>query len=84
MKAKKNEQGHQSGKKGKDIFTVERILAKKIKKRKTFYFIKWFNYSDNFNSWEPEKNLKLDPSLIENFEKERKEIRRKSKSIQSN
>ena len=40
MKVKKSEK-----KPKRNIFTVEKILDKKIKKGKTFYLIKWFNYS---------------------------------------
>jgi hypothetical protein len=79
MKTKKIEKRVQNIKKERDIFTVERILGKKIKKRKTFYLVKWFNYSDNYNTWEPEENLRMDPSLIEDFEEERKENLRRSK-----
>jgi hypothetical protein len=79
MKTKKIVKGNQNIKKERDIFTVEKVLGKKVKKRKTFYLVKWFNYTDNYNTWEPEENLQIDPSLIEDFEEERKENRRRSK-----
>ena len=36
------------------------------------YLVKWEGWSNKYNTWETEKNI-LDPSLIEDFEKEAKE-----------
>lgn len=72
MKVKTSEK--RSKKEKENIFSVDKILDKKIKKGKTFYFIKWLNYSDNHNSWEPEENVKVYPGLIEEFEEESKAI----------
>lgn len=77
MKVKKSEKS--SKKQKQNIFSVERILDKKIKKGKTFYFIKWFNYSDNHNSWEPEEYVY--PGLVEEYEEELKEIETKGEKM---
>ena len=55
----------------KDIFYVEKILNKryfedlKIDK----YEVKWKNYSNKYNTWEPLDNLLAAIDLIEEFEK---------------
>ena len=55
----------------KDIFYVEKILNKryfedlKIDK----YEVKWKNYSNKYNTWEPMENLLAAIDLIEEFEK---------------
>lgn len=51
------------------VFTVEKIIKKKVADGKTFYFLKWQNYSDAENTWEPEENLSC-PALIEAFERQ--------------
>lgn len=51
---------------GKDIYTVEEIKDKKIEKKTTYYLIKWKNYSDKHNSWEPEENVS--EALIAGYE----------------
>lgn len=79
MKVKKSDKS--SSKENENIFSVEKILDKKIKKGKTFYFIKWFNYSDNHSSWEPEKNVQLYPGLIEEYEEEMRENETKGEKM---
>jgi hypothetical protein len=34
-----------------DVYKIETILKEKKSKGKTFYFVKWYGYPDNFNSW---------------------------------
>lgn len=79
MKVKKSKRSEKSSR--ENIYSVEKILDKKIKKGKTFYFIKWFNYSDNHNTWEPEENVKISPGLLEEFEHELKENSREGKKV---
>ena len=40
-----------------DEYEVERILAHRGTKTRREYLIKWLNYPDFENSWEPEVNL---------------------------
>jgi len=51
-------------------FDVEVILDKKIdvKEGKFYYLIKWKNYSDESNTWEPLSNLTNCLDLVDQFE----------------
>lgn len=48
------------------VYEVERFVAKRVKGRKTEYFIQWQNYSPSKNMWEPAEHLLED--LIAAFE----------------
>ncbi|KAM3183776.1 hypothetical protein ACTXT7_009711 [Hymenolepis weldensis] len=61
------------------IYTVERLLDRRIKMNRVEYLVKWKNWNDKHNTWEPEKNI-LDKSLIESFLRSES---RKRKSIPS-
>lgn len=43
---------------GTDVFLVETILNKRVKRGVTEYLIKWLGYSNSENTWEPEGNIK--------------------------
>ena len=51
------------------LYSVEKILAKRINYNKIYYLIKWLDYSVEGCSWEPKKNLNNAQILINNFEK---------------
>ena len=40
-----------------EVFIVERIVAEKKRKGRTMYLIKWENYDDADNTWEPIEHL---------------------------
>lgn len=54
-------------------FTVEKILDKRVKVENNVevveYYLKWLNYPDSDNTWEPRGNLTCD-GLIKKFEAE--------------
>jgi len=58
---------------------AKKILEKRIRYGKAEYFIKWRDYSDSENSWEPIENLDCE-DLVEKYEEE---IKRKSKPSNS-
>ena len=51
---------------GEQVFAVEAITKKRIKKSKVEYLVKWKGYSPRYSTWEPEENI-LDPRLIQQF-----------------
>lgn len=52
---------------GNDVYTVSRILAKRLVRGRKEYLIKWHGYSKSQATWEPAHNI-LDPSVIKKFE----------------
>ena len=51
---------------GEQVFAVEAITKKRIKKGKVEYLVKWKGYSPRYSTWEPEENI-LDPRLIQQY-----------------
>lgn len=51
-----------------NYFLAERIIDKKYANSEAHYLIKWKDYSNQFNSWEPFSNLKYARNLIDEFE----------------
>ena len=68
-------------------YEVENILSKKVKNGKTYYKVKWKNYSKEEASWEPAENLKNAPIIVSEFEEkllERKRNRKRKDHSSSN
>lgn len=53
-----------------DLYVVEKIIKKKMIGKKPFYLVKWENFSEKDNTWEPEENLESVMHLVEEFEEE--------------
>ena len=49
-------------------YAVEQILSKRKTKGVTRYLVKWKNWGDEYNQWEPEENLANAQEKIEEFE----------------
>lgn len=58
-----------------ELFEVERVIKKKVEEGKTYYLIKWKNYSENEMTWEPMENLFSIFDLIDTFEEQQKKLR---------
>ena len=39
-------------------YAIEKIIKTKKEGKKKYYFVKWLGYSDNFNSWISEDEIK--------------------------
>lgn len=49
---------------------VEKILDRKKVGRKTLYFVKWENYDETQNTWEPASNLQNVKKMVLEFDKQ--------------
>ena len=54
-----------------EVFSVEKIISKKVVGGKTQYLLKWKGYDTDDNTWEPEDNLDCQ-DLLEEFNKKTK------------
>ncbi len=60
-------------------YEIEKILEKRIVKNKIEYLIKWKDYPESDNTWEPIENMDNAKRMISEFEKKLKE--KKTKNI---
>ena len=51
-----------------EVFSVEKIISKKVVGGKTEYLLKWKGYDSDENTWEPEENLDCQ-DLLDEFNK---------------
>ncbi|XP_078729182.1 uncharacterized protein LOC144944698 [Lampetra fluviatilis] len=52
---------------GEQVFAVEQIQKKRVRKGRVEYLVKWRGWAPRHNTWEPEENI-LDPRLVVAFE----------------
>ena len=60
-----------------EVYTIEKILDKRYPGPKIQYLVKWKDYGDEHNSWEPKSNLH--PKVIASFEEEQRIKKEKSR-----
>uniref|UniRef100_A0A3B4AZQ6 Chromo domain-containing protein n=1 Tax=Periophthalmus magnuspinnatus TaxID=409849 RepID=A0A3B4AZQ6_9GOBI len=52
---------------GDQVFAVESITKKRIRKGNVEYLLKWQGWPQKYSTWEPEDNI-LDPRLVLAYE----------------
>ena len=54
-------------------YVVEKIIGRKVEKKKNYYLVKWKNYKKDESTWEPEEKLRTDGlgQMIEDYDKTR-------------
>ncbi|XP_072029457.1 uncharacterized protein [Amphiura filiformis] len=57
---------HHVGEETSRIFVVERIVDRRMRKGHPEYLVKWRDWTNKFNTWEPEENI-LDRELLDVF-----------------
>ncbi|XP_022238933.1 histone-lysine N-methyltransferase SUV39H1-like isoform X2 [Limulus polyphemus] len=67
----------------KNIFEVEDIVDYVKDQGKGWYFVKWKNWHDDFNTWEPFKNLVGCQMLLKKFHSNRENMRKRKLSEDS-
>ncbi|KAI9111164.1 hypothetical protein K1719_017775 [Acacia pycnantha] len=71
-KEKEKKDGDKEGKGPKlddDFYEVEAIRRKRMRKGQLQYLVKWSNWPESANTWEPLENLNSVPDVIDAFEK---------------
>lgn len=53
---------------GGDVFEVDRILGKRVSRKKTQYLVKWFGYGDYHNVWYNEEDLSEAQEAVKDYE----------------
>ncbi|KAF1379212.1 hypothetical protein PFLUV_G00173730 [Perca fluviatilis] len=59
---------------GDQVFAVESITKKRVRKGNVEYLLKWQGWSPKYSTWEPEENI-LDPRLVLAYEENQEKIR---------
>jgi hypothetical protein len=59
------------GRKKRDVYDVEAIVSKRINGDIVEYRVKWFNYTEDQNTWEPIDHLNC-KDLIDQYEQQHK------------
>ncbi|XP_056263940.1 chromobox homolog 7a isoform X2 [Pseudoliparis swirei] len=59
---------------GDQVFAVESIIKKRVRKGNVEYLLKWQGWSPKYSTWEPEENI-LDPRLVLAYEENQEKIR---------
>ncbi|MCI4375947.1 hypothetical protein PGIGA_G00115500 [Pangasianodon gigas] len=57
---------------GEQVFAVESIEKRRVRKGRFEYLVKWRGWSPKYNTWEPEENI-LDPRLLVAFQHRERE-----------
>uniref|UniRef100_A0A3B3I937 Chromobox homolog 7b n=1 Tax=Oryzias latipes TaxID=8090 RepID=A0A3B3I937_ORYLA len=67
---------------GEQVFAVESILKKRVRKGNVEYLLKWKGWPPKYSTWEPEEHI-LDRRLVLAYEEKRRRRRGKEKPKRS-
>lgn len=81
MSQKKSKKNEQPSVEEEDVYQVESIRDKRIKKGKIQYKIKWLGYNDSECTWENESNV-IDKEMIEAFETNRQSKKKNKQTLE--
>ncbi|XP_037369438.1 chromobox protein homolog 7 isoform X4 [Talpa occidentalis] len=59
---------------GEQVFAVESIRKKRVRKGKVEYLVKWKGWPPKYSTWEPEEHI-LDPRLVMAYEEKEEKDR---------
>lgn len=71
---------HETEVEGPEEYEVEKILEQRRVNNQTEYLIKWKNYPESDNQWEPAKNLTHVQRLLKDFHRDHRKKTKKDRS----
>ena len=71
---------HKSQEEREKFYEIEGILAYKTRRKQPYYLVKWKNFPESQNTWEPRRSLSYSSELVEAFEREKGKYKREKRA----